>query len=163
MKRFHVHISADDLDADVRFYEAVFGVPPTVLKPDYAKWMLEDPRINFAISQTGRKPGVDHLGIQVDSDEELGSLREQVTAAAITAQDQPGAQCCYARSNKYWIADPQGLAWETFHTLESIPLYGGHLDETGSPVAMPGLPKMQKAASHEPVAADGEDHGDGRI
>lgn len=132
MKRFHVHISVDDLDANVRFYAGVFGVPPTVLKSDYAKWMLEDPRINFAISQTGRKLGVDHLGMQVDSDEELGSLREQVAAAEITALDQPNAQCCYARSDKYWITDPQGVAWETFHTLETIPLYGSQLDQSGS-------------------------------
>ena len=132
MKRFHVHMSVDDLDANVRFYSAVFGVPPTVLKPDYAKWMLDDPHINFAISQTGRKLGVDHLGMQVDSDEELGSLREQVAAAEITALDQPDAQCCYARSDKYWITDPQGLAWETFYTLETIPLYGSHADQSGS-------------------------------
>ena len=132
MKRFHVHISVEDLDANVRFYAAVLGVPPTVLKPDYAKWMLEDPRVNFAISQTGRKPGVDHLGMQVDSDKELDSLREQLAAAEITALDQPNAQCCYARSDKYWITDPQGVAWETFHTLESIALYGSHVDETGS-------------------------------
>ena len=101
MNRFHIHISVDELDANVGFYTAVFGRPPTVLKPDYAKWMLENPRINFAISQTGRKPGVDHIGMQVDSDEELASLREQMTAAEIVAQEQPGAKCCYARSDKY--------------------------------------------------------------
>jgi catechol 2,3-dioxygenase-like lactoylglutathione lyase family enzyme len=132
MKRFHVHISVNDLDANVRFYSTVFGVPPTVLKPDYAKWMLEDPRVNFAISQTGRKPGVDHLGMQVDTDEELGLLRGQVAAAEIAALDQPNAQCCYARSDKYWIADPQGLAWETFHNLESLPLYGERVNAEGS-------------------------------
>jgi len=132
MKRFHVHVSVNDLDANVRFYSTVFGAPPTVLKPDYAKWMLDDPRVNFAISRTGRKPGVDHLGVQVDSDDELASLREQLTEAEITALDQPNAQCCYARSDKYWITDPHGLAWETFHTLESIPLYSGGEDVAGS-------------------------------
>ena len=147
MKRFHVHISVDGLDANVRFYSAVFGVPPTVLKPDYAKWMLEDPRINFAISKTGRRPGVDHLGIQVDSDEELVSLLGQVTVAEITALDQPGAQCCYARSDKYWITDPQGLAWEAFHTLESIPLYGSHANQSGS--ACCNVRPGQKAKSSE--------------
>ena len=153
MKRFHVHISVDDLDADVRFYAAVFGVLPIVLKSDYAKWMLEDPRINFAISQTGRKPGVDHLGLQVDSDEELGLLREQVAAAEITAQDQPDAQCCYARSDKYWITDPQGLAWEAFHTLESIPLYGSQADHTGS--ACCNARSAQNAKSSESRACCG--------
>ena len=124
MKRFHVHVSVDDLDAKVRFYSTVFGVPPTVLKPDYAKWMLEDPRINFAISKRGTKPGVDHLGVQVESQTELAQLREQIAAAEIAALDQPQAECCYARGDKYWTTDPQGVAWETFHTLDSIPVYG---------------------------------------
>jgi catechol 2,3-dioxygenase-like lactoylglutathione lyase family enzyme len=124
MKRFHVHISVDDLDANVRFYSTIFGAPPTVLKPDYAKWMVDDPRINFAISQRGRKPGVDHLGVQVESETELSTLRKQVSAAEIAMLDQPNTTCCYARSDKYWITDPQGVAWETFHTLESVPVYG---------------------------------------
>jgi catechol 2,3-dioxygenase-like lactoylglutathione lyase family enzyme len=127
MKRFHVHVSVDDLDANVRFYSTVFGAPPTVLKPDYAKWMLSDPRINFAISKRGLEAGIDHLGMQVESDTELTALREQVAAAEISALDQTNAECCYARSDKYWITDPQGIAWETFHTLDSIPVYG----ETG--------------------------------
>jgi extradiol dioxygenase family protein len=124
MKRFHVHVSVDDLDASVRFYSMVFGAPPTVLKTDYAKWMVEDPRINFAISKRGLKTGVDHLGVQVESETELASLRQQAAAAEIAALDQPKAECCYARSDKYWITDPQGVAWETFHTIDSIPVYG---------------------------------------
>lgn len=124
MKRFHVHVSVDDLDANVRFYSTVFGAPPTVLKADYAKWMVNDPRINFAISKRGSKPGMDHLGLQVESDTELTALREQVAKAEIVALDQPNAQCCYALADKYWITDPQGVAWETFHTLDSIPVYG---------------------------------------
>ena len=124
MKRFHVHVSVDDLDANVRFYSTVFGAPPTVLKPDYAKWMMEDPRINFAISKRGIKPGIDHLGVQVESQTELVQLREQIAAAEIAALDQPQAECCYARGDKYWTTDPQGVAWETFHTLDSIPVYG---------------------------------------
>ena len=124
MKRFHVHVSVDDLDANVKFYSTVFGAPPTVVKPDYAKWMVDDPRINFAISKRGSALGVDHLGVQVDSDEELSVLRARVTAAEVAALDQSGAACCYARSDKYWTTDPQGIAWETFHTLDSIPVYG---------------------------------------
>lgn len=124
MKRFHVHVSVHDLDASVRFYSTVFGAPPTVLKPDYAKWMVDDPRINFAISRFGSAAGIDHLGLQVDSNEELAALREQVSSAEIAAQDQSNADCCYARSDKYWTTDPQGIAWETFHTLESIPVRG---------------------------------------
>jgi catechol 2,3-dioxygenase-like lactoylglutathione lyase family enzyme len=124
MKRFHVHVSVDDLDASIRFYSTVFGAQPAVLKDDYAKWMLDDPRINFAISRRGAKPGLDHLGIQVESGEELAELRRQVGQVQIAALDQAGANCCYAKSDKYWTTDPQGIAWETFHTLESIPVFG---------------------------------------
>ena len=124
MKRFHVHVSVDDLDSNIRFYSTVFGSPPTVRKDDYAKWMMEDPRVNFAISKRGAKAGLDHLGLQVESDEELAALRGQVEKAEIAALDQTGAACCYAKSDKYWITDPQGIAWETFHTLDSIPMFG---------------------------------------
>ena len=124
MKRFHVHLAVDDLQANIRFYSTVFGAQPTVQKPDYAKWMLEDPRINFAISQRGAKAGIDHLGFQVDSDEELTVLRKQVAEAEIAALDQPNATCCYARSDKYWITDPQGIAWETYRTLDQAEIYG---------------------------------------
>jgi catechol 2,3-dioxygenase-like lactoylglutathione lyase family enzyme len=124
MKRFHVHVAVQDLAANIRFYSSVFGAEPSVVKPDYAKWMLEDPRVNFAISQRGAALGVNHLGIQVDSAEELTALREQVAAADLQARDEVGANCCYARSDKYWVQDPQGIAWETFHTLGSIPVFG---------------------------------------
>ena len=124
MKRFHVHVAVDDLAANIRFYSTVFGTEPAVVKDDYAKWMLDDPRLNFAISNRGAKPGLDHLGLQVDSDEALAALREQVAKAEIAALDQQAASCCYAKSNKYWITDPQGIAWETFHSLSSIPVYG---------------------------------------
>jgi|SRR5690606_30105834 len=124
MKRFHVHVAVDDLAANIRFYSDLFGVSPSVRKPDYAKWMLEDPRLNFAISRRGAKAGVDHLGLQVDTDEELRALRDHVAAARIEAIDQPGAECCYARSDKYWITDPQGVAWETYHTVGEVEIYG---------------------------------------
>ncbi len=124
MKRFHVHVSVEDLDANIHFYSTVFGQSPAVRKDDYAKWMLDDPRINFAISRRGAAPGLDHLGVQVESDQELSALRAQVGGAEIAALDQAGANCCYAKSDKYWITDPQGIAWETFHTLDSIPVFG---------------------------------------
>jgi catechol 2,3-dioxygenase-like lactoylglutathione lyase family enzyme len=124
MKRFHVHVSVKDLPESVRFYSRLFGVSPTVEKPDYAKWMLEDPRINFAISRRGRATGINHLGFQVDSDDELKALRRQAADAEIPALDQRDAACCYAKSDKYWIEDPQGVAWETFHTLGGIPVFG---------------------------------------
>ena len=131
MKRFHVHVSVDDLDANIRFYSTVFGTQPSVLKSDYAKWMLDDPRINFAISKRGMKPGLDHLGVQVESEDELATLRGRVRDAEIAGQDQENASCCYARSDKYWTTDPQGIAWETFRTLDSIPVFGE--DNRGAP------------------------------
>ena len=124
MKRFHVHVSVNDLAESIGFYSRLFGTAPTVEKPDYAKWMLDDPRLNFAISQRGHAGGVNHLGLQVDSAEELASLRTHVAAANLAALDEQGAACCYAKSDKYWVQDPQGVAWETFHTLGDIPVYG---------------------------------------
>jgi catechol 2,3-dioxygenase-like lactoylglutathione lyase family enzyme len=124
MKRFHVHVSVPDLGQSIRFYSAMFGMQPTVEKGDYAKWMLDDPRVNFAISQRRAAVGLNHLGFQVDSAEELTALREQVAGAEIAALDEPNAACCYAKSDKYWITDPQGIAWETFHTLGEIPVFG---------------------------------------
>ena len=124
MKRFHVHVAVDDLDKSVHFYKALFGVEPTVSKDDYAKWMLDDPRVNFAVSRRGDTPGVNHLGIQVESDEELHEMREKLAHADRPVVEQEEASCCYAESNKHWVQDPQGIAWETFHTLSSIPVFG---------------------------------------
>ncbi|MCG2591702.1 VOC family protein [Ramlibacter sp. XY19] len=125
MKRFHVHVHVDDLQKNIAFYSAMFGAQPTRVESDYAKWMLEDPRINFAISSRGRKAGVGHLGMQVDSEEELAALKAQAREADMALLDQGETSCCYARSDKYWVTDPQGVAWEQFHTLSNIPLFGG--------------------------------------
>jgi lactoylglutathione lyase len=124
MKRFHVHVAVHDLKQSIRFYKAMFDAEPTVLRDDYAKWQLEDPRLNFAISQRGAKAGVDHLGIQAENAEELDGLRSQLAQADVAIMDQKDATCCYARSDKHWTLDPQGIAWESFHTLEGAPRYG---------------------------------------
>src|SRR5205823_14915704 len=124
MKRFHVHVAVDQIEDSIRFYSSLFGVAPTVVQPDYAKWMLDEPRVNFAISQRRRSPGINHLGFQVDSDEELKAMRGQLEAADAGLLEQTGAACCYALSDKYWVTDPQGVAWETFHTLNTIPMFG---------------------------------------
>jgi lactoylglutathione lyase len=124
MKRFHVHTHVEDLQANIAFYSKLFGAQPSRVEGDYAKWMLEDPRINFAISTRGSKLGVDHLGIQTDTEEELADLKTQAQAADITLLDQGETSCCYARSDKYWVTDPQGIAWEQFHTLGNIPVFG---------------------------------------
>ena len=151
MKRFHVHVSVRDLPESVRFYSGLFGAPPSVEKSDYAKWMLDDPRINFAISRRGHAAGVNHLGFQVESDEELNDLREQVAKVDIPAVDQVGASCCYAKSNKYWIEDPQGVAWETFHTLGSVPIYGEEAKRSGEKSAC-CIPLARQAADEEQSA-----------
>jgi hypothetical protein len=131
MKRFHLHISVESLDESVRFYSILFSAQPTVREADYAKWMLEDPRINFAISARHRSTGVDHLGFQVDSDEELRGMHEQLEAADRRLIQEDAQPCCYARSDKYWVTDPTGIAWETFHTLGSIPVYGAAPETDG--------------------------------
>src|SRR6202047_2247925 len=117
MKRLHVHVSGDDLAQSIRFYSTLFAAEPTVRKADYAKWMLDDPRVNFAISQRGYPVGVNHLGFQVDSADELAAMRAQLTSADHALVEQSGAACCYANSDKCWVTDPTGVAWETFHTL----------------------------------------------
>lgn len=124
MKRLHIHIAVDDLEQNIRFYSALFQSQPTVLENDYAKWMLDDPRVNFAISSRGRRPGLDHLGVQVESSEELEAVQQGLADAALPIAEQKQAACCYAQSDKYWSVDPQGIAWEAFHSLSSIPLFG---------------------------------------
>ena len=125
MNRFHVHLNVADLDASIRFYSELFAAQPTVRKPDYAKWMLEAPRVNFAISDTGRAPGIDHLGIQAESGAELAALGERLDAAGGSLVPEEATVCCYARSDKLWTEDPQGTRWETFHTLGEATTYHG--------------------------------------
>jgi catechol 2,3-dioxygenase-like lactoylglutathione lyase family enzyme len=124
MKRFHVHVAVDDLQESIRFYSTLFGAEPSIIQRDYAKWMLEDPRLNFAISNRRHGAGLDHLGFQVESDEELKNMHAQLETADARLFEQTGANCCYAHSDKYWVRDPSGIAWETFHTLASVPTYG---------------------------------------
>ena len=129
MKRLHIHVAVDNLAESVRFYSAMFAAAPSVTESDYAKWMLDDPRVNFAISQRGRAAGLDHLGIQAESAEELEELNQRIQAASLPHLAQPDSTCCYARSDKHWSLDPSGIPWEAFHTLESIPTYGEHTRE----------------------------------
>jgi len=125
MKRFHVHVTVDDLAQSVRFYSTLFAVEPTVIKPDYAKWMLEDPRVNFAIS-TGAShgAGISHLGIQAEDEGELTEIYDRLAAAERPVLEEKATTCCYAQSDKQWIADPQGVPWETFYTLGESTVYG---------------------------------------
>jgi catechol 2,3-dioxygenase-like lactoylglutathione lyase family enzyme len=124
MKRLHVNLAVKDLEQSVHFYSTLFSVEPTVLKPDYAKWMLDDPRVNFSISTRGEDRGVDHLGIQVDSREELAEIAGRLESAGEGVYDQGEAHCCYAHSHKAWVRDPEGLPWETFFTFGADTVYG---------------------------------------
>lgn len=142
MKRLHVHVSVDDLSRSIGFYSTLFGVEPTVVKPDYAKWMLDDPRVNFAISNRAAEIGVDHLGIQVESRAELAEVAGRLKTAGEATRDQENATCCYARSDKAWVKDPSGIEWETFHTFGDAVIYG----EDDAPEAAP------KAACCNPSA-----------
>lgn len=124
MKRLHVHVAVPDLDQSIRFYSTLFGANPTKIERDYAKWMLDDPRVNFAISQRGRAPGVDHVGVQVDTRAELDELAHRLKAAGETTFDQEATSCCYAKSDKSWVNDPAGVRWETFYTFGDATTYG---------------------------------------
>lgn len=123
MKRFHVHLHVDDLAKSIDFYSQLFALEPARRESDYAKWMIQDPPVNFAISTRGAKPGIDHLGIQTDDPAELAGLKARAQAADMALLDEGATTCCYARSEKHWITDPQGIAWEHFHTLGDIPVF----------------------------------------
>ena len=124
MKRMHVHVAVDDLQHSIGFYSALFAAQPTVIKSDYAKWMLDDPRVNFAISARGRNAGLDHLGIQVENKDELGEVYARLQKAGGNVIEQGQTNCCYAKSEKSWIDDPSGVSWETFLTTGETTDYG---------------------------------------
>ena len=124
MKRLHLHVTVPDLDPSIRFYATLFGAEPSVVKTDYAKWMLDDPKVNFAISTRDRAPGLDHVGIQVETSAELAELSTRLKAAGAETFDEEATTCCYARSDKSWVSDPAGLRWETFFTFGEATTYG---------------------------------------
>lgn len=132
MKRLHIHLSVKDLDKNINYYTTLFGAQPSKVKEDYAKWMLEDPKVNFAISTRSDKVGLDHLGIQVESDKDLKALQANMKAANDDIKEEIGEGCCYSVSDKYWSTDPQGIAWEGYHTLNSIPTFNGKEESVAS-------------------------------
>ena len=123
MKRIHVHVHVDDLAKSIGFYSKLFDAQPARSEDDYAKWMLDDPPVNFAISSRGGAVGIDHLGIQTDNPDDLAAMKARATAADMALLDEGQTTCCYARSEKHWVTDPQGIAWEHFHTLANIPVF----------------------------------------
>jgi hypothetical protein len=132
VKRMHIHVGVDQLDQSITFYSALFGALPSKTKEDYAKWMLDDPCINFAISTRGGKAGVDHLGIQVDEDHELDDLRERMKGADLSLFDEGETVCCYARSDKSWVEDPAGIAWEAYKTMEEAQYFSSDVAIEGA-------------------------------
>ena len=155
MKRFHAHLHVDDLAQNIAFYSRLFNAEPTRVERDYAKWMLDDPRVNFAISTRGARPGLDHLGFQVDDAEELAELKTRAESADMALLDEGQTTCCYARSSKHWITDPQGVAWEHFHTLGDIPLFNEAAAPAGAACCAPVAtePSRQAAACCTPSTA----------
>jgi catechol 2,3-dioxygenase-like lactoylglutathione lyase family enzyme len=123
MKRMHIHVGVERLDESIRFYNALFGAEPVKTRDDYAKWMLEDPRVNFAISTRAAKTGIDHLGVQVEEDGELEELRARLKSAEMSVFDEGETLCCYARSDKSWVQDPAGIAWEAYKTMEDVQFF----------------------------------------
>lgn len=152
MKRMHVHMAVENLDQSIRFYSTLFASAPTVVKGDYAKWMLDDPRVNFAIStHDGRAAGLDHLGIQVEDTGELHEVYDRLEQAERPVLEEGATTCCYAKSEKSWIADPAGVLWETFHTTGESTTYGTHradaVDRKGGACCGPSLETVEKATS----------------
>ena len=146
MKRFHVHLHVDNLAQSIAFYSKLFSAEPVRIENDYAKWMLDDPRVNFAISTRGAKAGIDHLGFQTDDPVELAALKAQAESADMTLLDEGETTCCYARSEKHWVTDPQGIAWEHFHTLGNIPVFGeGAHAEAAAACCAPSEPEQSAA------------------
>src|SRR5712671_4898969 len=163
MKRFHVHVTVEDLSQSVRFYSTLFAIEPTVLKPDYAKWMLEDPRVNFAISTgAGHGTGISHLGIQAEDEGELAEVYDRLARAERPVVEEGATICCYAQSDKQWIADPQGVAWETFFTHGEATVYGkgGAVERLNEVTAAAGCCEpAAMAASPEPLRSSGSRPG----
>ena len=153
MRRFHVHLHVDDLAPSIAFYARMFAAEPARSEADYAKWMLDDPPLNFAISTRGTRPGIDHLGIQADEADDLAALKAGAEAADLTLLDEGTTTCCYARSEKHWITDPQGVAWEFFHTLGNIPVFNEASVAATSPKAACCAPGGQPAAANARPAA----------
>jgi len=162
MKRLHVHVAVDDLQKSIGFYSILFAAQPSVTRDDYAKWMLDDPRVNFAISQRGVEPGIEHLGIQVENESELNEVYARLSKAERPVIEEKAATCCYANSDKQWIADPTGISWETFLTHGEATVYGGGLaaapTESGKACCAPSCctPEQPKETSKSccPQAAE---------
>lgn len=152
MKRFHVHVRVKDLQESIAFYNALFNTTPTVVKPDYAKWMLDDPRINFAISTGHRENGIEHLGIQVESEAALQEVYNHMQQAKGLIREEGNCTCCYAKSQKSWITDPQGVDWEAFYTYGTATVYGEGINARPAPEVMEQWTGNDAKDANAPIA-----------
>ncbi len=144
MKRLHIHISVEDLEQSCKFYTALFGIQPTKLKEDYAQWLVDEPAVNMSISTSSDKKGLNHLGLQVDSDEAVQTLEKRLQSAGVSGEKQEEAVCCYAKSNKYWVQDPEGIVWENYHTMEQVEMFGGDSFTGGTGCCQPSFSTNSK-------------------
>lgn len=155
MKRMHIHVGVENLDQSIRFYTALFDTQPVKTKADYAKWMLDDPLINFAISTRSGKTGVDHLGLQVSTDDELVQIRDRLKNADMTVYDEGEAMCCYARSDKSWVKDPAGIGWETFQTMQDLQTFSADEPAERAACCLPGSVVATEAPAKAKKPASG--------
>lgn len=151
MKRMHLHVGVDNIEEGVAFYTALFGADPIKIKPDYAKWMLDDPRINFAISTRSGKKGLDHLGIQVESEAELDEIRDRIHGEELEVFDEGTTVCCYAESDKLWLQDPAGIAWEAYHTMAEAQLFSYDKAADDNACCSPAIPVVDNTNCCEPA------------
>jgi catechol 2,3-dioxygenase-like lactoylglutathione lyase family enzyme len=158
MKRLHVHVAVTDLPQSIRFYSTLFAAAPAVEKPDYAKWMLDDPRVNFAISARGAKTGIEHLGIQAEDEGELAEVYDRLARADAPVLEEGATTCCYAKSEKSWVTDPAGVPWEVFHTTGDSAVYGGEEGEQPARTAT-GMAVAGASACCAPKTAKPTDSG----
>ncbi|GJL52958.1 MAG: glyoxalase [Nitrospirales bacterium] len=154
MKRLHIHLGTDNLAESIRFYTALFGTEPVKTKPDYAKWLLDDPHVNFAVSTRASKRGVDHLGIQVDDASELADMRDRLNQAALSVFDEGETVCCYARSEKSWVQDPAGLPWEAYRTMEAAEVFSGHPTQDKDACCTPDTMRTPDCCEPNPLTKD---------
>jgi len=153
MKRLHIHISVDDFDKSVEFYSTLFASAPTKQKPDYAKWILDDPSVNFVLGSRSSRKGVDHLGIQVETDDELSEVYDRLKKADAPKLEEGEVECCYAQTEKSWIADPTGVSWEVFRTLGDAAQYGCGVHAHDPQTAHPSNPEDIGPDGHHSEAA----------
>jgi catechol 2,3-dioxygenase-like lactoylglutathione lyase family enzyme len=154
MKRIHIHVGVTRIDESIRFYSALFGAKPLKTRPDYAQWMLEDPRVNFAISTRASRNSVDHLGIQVEEDSELAEMRERVHTPDMSVYDEGETVCCYARSDKSWVKDPSGIAWESYRTMEDVEVYSNRNADATESCCAPDIRDEPRSSNVSDKAAN---------